>query len=129
VAAAEDQASSKVWRAPTQAEREVAERWVAAWNLGTGDCARLTSELVVRTSCQCGCPSFAAKPVTVSNALIGSGPLAIEGEARFSSSGDPAAGLIVWAQSEFLDEHEIDFEIFAYTDVPVTLECITFSFA
>ena len=127
VAATDDHAPNKVWRAPTQAEREVAERWVAAWNASTGDFARVTPALLVRTSCPCGCPSFAAKPVTISKALADHAMLTIEGEFRFLN-GDPAAGLIVWAQGESFDEDEIVFEIDPYTDVPVTLPTVTFAF-
>ena len=96
VASTDDHAPKEAWRAPTQAERELAESWVAAWNVSTGDRARLTPDLVVRTSCVCGCPSFAAKPVTLSSALVDHA-MSHRREACFLNA--PAPWLIVWLKA------------------------------
>lgn len=103
-----------LWRTPTDVERDLAQRWIAAWNEATGDSAALPEAFQAADSCTCGtCPSFAVGPVTLTAPERESRPLSIEGEAT-TASGDQAGLIAFWS------EDVLDLELFPFLDRPIT---------
>ncbi len=108
------------WRPPTQAERAVADDWIAAWNLATGDDAVLPDDVQAAASCGCRtCPTFALRPVVLKEPECHERALAVEGGAR-AEDGSPVAGLIA-----FWDDSVLDIEVYPYADDVVRLEDVT----
>ncbi len=108
------------WREPTTAERSVADDWIAAWNLATGDEATLPDDLQAVSSCSCGtCPTFALGPVELRDPERQARPLRNEGGVR-AADGSPLAGLIA-----FWDDSVLEIEVYPSADDVVRLEDVT----
>ncbi len=108
------------WREPTQAELAIANDWIAAWNLATGDDAALPREVQAASSCNCSnCPTFAVRPVVLQDPDCRRRPLAVEGGAR-AADGFPVAGLIAFWEASVLE-----IEVCPYADGVVRLEDVT----
>jgi|GEM_PF-4160880 len=108
------------WREPTQVERAIADDWVAAWNLATGDNATLPHDVKAASSCDCGkCPTFALHPVVLKEPDCHERALSVEGGAR-AADGSWVAGLIA-----FWDDDVLDIEVYPLADDVVRLEEVT----
>ncbi len=110
------------WRTPTPAEREVAQRWVTAWNDGTGDDASVPDDWEAATSCACGtCPTFVFRPIALARA--GYDAWLPMGGRLTDSSGELRAVLY-----SFYREGTVELEFPPVLNEPVTLEETTSEF-
>lgn len=108
------------WREPTHAELAIANDWIAAWNLVTGDDAALPRDVQAASSCNCSkCPTFALRPVVLQNPDRQRRPLAVEGGAS-AADGSSVAGLIA-----FWDDAVLEIEIYPFADEAIRLENVT----
>ncbi|WP_291380173.1 hypothetical protein [Demequina sp.] len=108
------------WREPTAAERSVADDWIAAWNLATGDDATLPDDPQAASSCNCGtCPTFALRPVELRDPERQERPLLAEGGVH-AADGSTLAGLIA-----FWDDSVLEIEVYPFADDVVQLEDAT----
>ncbi len=108
------------WRRPTKAERAVADEWIAAWNLATGDDATLADDVQATSSCDCStCPTFALRPVVLKEPECHERALVVEGGAR-ATDGSWVAGLIA-----FWDDDILEIEVYPLAGDLVRLEDVT----